>query len=248
VLSLTPYPRCIFCGAKADSREHAIPKWMSKRLGIKIRLVGQSHNITPRRQPISFASHRARIFSKPCNAHFKHLEDAAIPLLVPMAKGRTLTLGRESRDLLALWASKTGVVLLAAQAPELREVVPTDHRRSIRDRGVPHEDTWVGYFPWRGWSIVSGGEADMRHRHGMDLPGGREAYVSVFTFAQLGFKIFGVIGTVRPGYDLGDDSAGRQFWPPRSGLMNWPSGPLVTEASMPEILGGAPLVPVDERT
>src|SRR5205809_7858940 len=27
--------RCIFCGARANSREHAIPEWLSKRMGIR---------------------------------------------------------------------------------------------------------------------------------------------------------------------------------------------------------------------
>lgn len=222
---------------------------MSKRLGIKARLVGESYNITPRRQPISFASHRARIFCKPCNAHFGHLEAAAIPLLEPMAKGATLALDIESRNLLALWASKTGIALLAAKAPELREIVPMEHRRSIRELGVPHDEAWVGYFPWKGWTIITGGEADLWHRDRVDPPRGDHAYVSVFTFGQLAFKVFGVIGALIPGYALRIESpVVRQFWPPMPGLMNWPpAAPPVTEASMQEILSAAPLVPTAKQ-
>lgn len=103
-----------------------------------------------RKQPISFASFRSRIFCKPCNKHFKHLEDAVIPLMVPMAKGRFVSLDPDSQALLALWASKTAVAVIAATAPQLREVVPIDQRRSVREGGRPGDETWVGHFPWRG--------------------------------------------------------------------------------------------------
>src|SRR5712691_7751467 len=44
-----------------------------------------------RKQTISVASHRERIFCKQCNGHFKHLEDEAIPILVWMAKGQAIS-------------------------------------------------------------------------------------------------------------------------------------------------------------
>src|SRR5215211_4408947 len=34
-LQRKPPPVCVFCGGKANSMEHAIPAWISKRLGIK---------------------------------------------------------------------------------------------------------------------------------------------------------------------------------------------------------------------
>ena len=76
----TPYPICIFCDHKANSREHAIPKWMSKQLGIKALMPVTAGNATPRKQPISFASHRKHIFCKGCNKHFKQVTCQAPPL------------------------------------------------------------------------------------------------------------------------------------------------------------------------
>lgn len=219
----TPYPTCIWCGARANSREHAIPKWMSKQLKIKGFLRGNSHGITARRQPISFASHRARIFCEPCNTHFKHLEDAAIPLLVPMAKGRTLSLGDSSRELLSLWASKTAVALLAAQAPELREIVPHEHRLAIREHGRPSDETWVGYFPWSGPQSIGGGEAIRGEHSNLDPTHKRQLYVSVFTFRRLGFKVVGIIDRRSRRWAVnGSQPLTHQFWPPVPGLMHWP--------------------------
>jgi hypothetical protein len=107
-----PYPRCIFCDEKANSREHAIPKWIGKRLHmrlIEMRPVYQL-NIQPRKQPIIFGSHRERIFCKGCNAHFKHLEDEAADLVEWMARGRPIVLGAQEQDLLAQWGAKTATI------------------------------------------------------------------------------------------------------------------------------------------
>jgi hypothetical protein len=100
-----PGSLCIFCGAPADSKEHVIPGWISKRLGIKtfLRQTSAGGRVVPQKRPISFASHRKRVFCAAWNTHFKHLEDAVIPLLVPMARSFQLALDSESQQLLALW-------------------------------------------------------------------------------------------------------------------------------------------------
>jgi len=165
----TPYPRCIFCGERANSREHAIPKWMSKRLGIKTSLIGSGNVKTPREE-ISFASYRAKIFCESCNAHFKDLEDAAIPLIEPMAKGWEVTLGLSSQRTIALWAAKTTIALLAAAIREVAEVVPAHHRRAIRDLGSPPAEMWVSYFPWDGEPHIWVGTALSTSRKTMRAP------------------------------------------------------------------------------
>jgi hypothetical protein len=60
-----PGDSCIFCGAPADSKEHVIPGWISKRLGIKTFLTqtGCGGRVVRQKRPISFASHRKRILS-----------------------------------------------------------------------------------------------------------------------------------------------------------------------------------------
>lgn len=231
----TPYPPCIWCDARANSREHAIPAWMSKRLGINAQMSGWTIGLPARRHPISFKSHRKRIFCKPCNTHFKHLEDEAIPLLVPLAKGRTLVLSPDSQALLALWATKTAIALLAATNDELRDLVPMDHRRSVRYDGVVPADCWVGYFPWRGRVVFTGGEGvigddgepSARHR----------TYGEVFTFGTIGFKVTGLIDPILPDYVLAlDEPYICQFWPPTPGMITWPpDAPPVTEDRLQEL-------------
>jgi hypothetical protein len=117
-------------------------------------------SVAPRKQPISFASHRARIFCKGCNRHFKHLEDAVIPLIEPMGKGERVTLGPSDQATLALWATKTAMAVIAGTAPELDDLVPIAHRRIVREEGLPPEQAWVGFFPWGGGIHLFAGDTD----------------------------------------------------------------------------------------
>lgn len=218
---------------------------MSKRLGIKVFLNPvQWVKVSPRKQPVSFASHRARIFCSECNTHFKHLEDAAIPLLVPMARGdRQLVLGSDEQGLLAQWAAKTGFALIAATAPELRDLVPVDHRRSVREYGFPpDDDLWIAYLPWAGSVHVFGGDVQIVDG-GVTPPLSFQAYSSVFTFGKLAFKILGFIDHPS-GYILdGDMPSIRQVWPQKSSFIDWPPwGPPATDGHIQGVLDFKPLV------
>ena len=228
------YPRCVWCGARANSREHAIPAWMSKKLGIKSMMSGWTIGLPPLRHLISFASYRHRIFCKPCNTHFKHLEDEVIPLLVPMAQGRTLILGTDSQALLALWAAKTAMALLASK-DELRDLVPPDHRQSVRHASQPPADCWIGYFSWRGREVVTGGEGTIDDDR--EPPSQYRLYGETFTFGTIGFKVTGVIDPLPSQYVLGlDEPYVRQFWPPVPSMITWPPEVvLATESGLREL-------------
>jgi hypothetical protein len=236
-LKRRPPPVCAFCGDKANSKEHAIPAWISKRLGIKDELSAEDAFIAGgarrRKQPISFASHRAPVMCRPCNTHFKHLEDMGIPLLVPMAKGQTLALGRESQALLALWANKTAIALLAAEDPS---AVPNGHGQAIREARVA-ADTWVAFFPWRGGPMLStstgsvaGGSAE------------RDCYAVLLSFGALAFYVIGFCEALPASRTLaGDPPPLRQFWPPRHRMIDWPPTRPATNAILPGLLGFVPL-------
>ena len=239
------YPRCVFCGARANSREHAVPAWIARRLGIREFLPVDTAYIVGlarRKQPISFASHRARIFCSDCNKHFKHLEDAVIPFLVPMATGRVVSLDGERQALLALWAAKTAVALIAASAPELGEVVPLEHRQTIRVDGMAPADTWIGFFTWRGGPVLAGGIGTAEHP--LSPLNRYDAHMGVLTFGQVGFYVVGFAQSLHPGDAfLNDREPMIRFWPPRPGLVHWPPvvRPLSPGADFEGLLNGLPL-------
>ncbi len=195
---------------------------------------GWTIGLPPLRHLISFASYRHRIFCKPCNTHFKHLEDEVIPLLVPMAQGRTLVLDTDSQALLALWATKTAIALLAAKE-QLRDLVPSDHRQSVRYAGQTPADCWVGYLPWQGREVITGGEGTLGDGH--EPPSGYRTYGEVFMFGTIGFKVTGIIDPLPSQYVLAlDEPYICQFWPPVSGMIVWPPEVApVTESALPEL-------------
>jgi hypothetical protein len=217
---------------------------MSKQLGIKVMMSGWTIGLPALRHSISFASYRHRIFCKPCNAHFGELEEAVIPLLVPMAQGSTLALNTDSQALLALWAAKTAIALLASK-DEIRDLVPADHRQLVRYASKPPADCWIGYFPWHGREIFTGGEGTIddngepssRHR----------TYGEVFTFGTIGFKVSGLIDPLLPGHTLDlDEPYVCQFWPPVPSMIIWP--PEVSPITESVLLALALLLPVVRKS
>jgi hypothetical protein len=236
-------PKCIFCGAKANSREHVIPAWIAKRLGVKEYLASGDTVVaggTPRKQPVSFASYRARIFCSDCNTHFKHLEDAVIPLLVPMAKGLTLSLDQTSQALLALWADKTAMALIAAD-PSQEDVVPLDHHRAVREGRVA-ENTWVAFFSWSDGPALKTGSGVVTGAGEPPEPKGN--YAAILTFAGIGFYVTGFTDPLDSDRIDGEPPPAAQFWPPKHPFVHWPPPIQADKRVLPALLDWVPLRPV----
>lgn len=216
-----PYPRCVFCGERATSREHVIPAWVSKRLGLggELRAVEiAGFEGTHDTRQASVTNFRRRIFCKACNQHFKDLEDAVIPILEPMARGHSVTLGVDDQRLLALWGAKTGIAIVAP-VPETGDLVPLDHRLTVRQKDTPHAQQWVGYSAWQGGVCAIIGD------HTLTVPEddhGFRAYQGVLTFGAVALKLFGLI-QVPPGRVLDADWPSiKRVWPERGGELQWP--------------------------
>jgi hypothetical protein len=225
-----PGPRrdggCIFCDAGADSQEHVIPEWISKRLGIRD-IISMEGSIQSgphrRRRPISFASYRAPIFCTGCNTHFKHLEDAVIPVLVPMARGLSFAIGPEERALLARWCMKTAVALLSAE-PGDQDSVPPAHRRALRQHEEIAARCWIGIFRWHGEPVISGGRGVLSSQARAGKIHG--AYSAMLAFEGFGFYLIAYSDTAAaPEPPAGDHPPMLGIWPPRQGLLHWPPPP-----------------------
>jgi hypothetical protein len=219
-------PTCVFCAARADSYEHVVPAWISKRLGIKNFLSANEAFVTDeairRKQSISFANYRARVFCSGCNEHFKHLEDAVIPLLVPMARGRMLSLDQNSQALVARWAHKTAIALLAAES-DSGYSVPKQHLDAVRTTGVPGDHTRVGFFSWRGGPTLGTAQAEIVRRGDSAAP--VPGYLAFLAFAQVGFCVTGFEGPLPAKHPAAQLPEVLQFWPPRDRLLTWPPPP-----------------------
>jgi hypothetical protein len=183
-----PTAECAFCDEPGDSDEHVIPKWLSKRLSIKAEIPADVAFGVPaprrRKQGISFGGYEAPVMCEGCNEHFGKLEEAVIPLVESMAKGVTVVLDEQSQQLLALWATKTAIALLAAEDPA---TVPKVHGRMVRDEARVPEGVWVGFFPWRGDPVLwtsTGSNANTTRRL-------VEMYGALLAFGSFGRRVTG---------------------------------------------------------
>jgi hypothetical protein len=220
---VTPAPECAFCDRPGDSREHVIPEWLSKRLGINAQIPAEvAFRVRARRrrkQAIPFGGYRAPVMCHPCNEHFGRLEEIVIPLLEPMAKGMMLVLAQESQWLLALWATKTAIALLAAEDPA---TVPKAHGKMVRDEARIADGTWVGFFAWRGDPVLSTSASSWEPATTAPV----DAYGALLAFGAVGFVVFGIEAPPAvPRILSGEPRPLRQFWPRRHGMIEWPPGP-----------------------
>jgi hypothetical protein len=147
--------------------------------------------------------------------------------------------------LLALWAAKTAIMLMASH-PDLREFVPQSHRDSVRRAVLPPTNCWVGYYPWEGDVHVFGSDNVLTFT-GVNPPLRLESqsYSSVFTFRRLGFAVVGFIDGPPSGRRIsGQTDMMKQFWPSTSGLIHWPPIGEVpsTPADVVWIIRFAPLI------
>jgi hypothetical protein len=220
---------------EADSREHAIPAWIARRFGLKGVFLQQIEtNMEPAKQPISVASFRKRIFCEACNKHFKHLEDAVIPILEPMGLGDRRLISPDEQGTLALWGVKTALAILAASRIDPRDLIPETHFASVRYEGLPPDDTWVGFCPWSGPTALFAGF----------LPWGTEdvepamagdAYQVLFCFGAVALKVVGFSPSIPPPCRPGGQAAflvavwpkAEQHW-----MLDWP--PLVGVTITPD--------------
>jgi hypothetical protein len=171
---------------------------MAKRFGLRGRFLHPAEGVGPvqrRRQPISIASHRKRIFCDGCQKHFKLLEDAVIPFLALMGLGKPVTLTVERQQLLAAWGAKTAYALIGSEG-SLGDVGPQDHRYYLRQNGVPATEVYVAYAPWAGSNNLFVGESELQ---GSSVYAPETTYGAVLTINKLALKVFGITKTRLPG-------------------------------------------------
>jgi hypothetical protein len=108
---------CIFCGRRADSKEHAWPAWL---LGL-IKGNKRSQIVAEMRDGLRSWSDASvtvrRVCKTDCNEGWMHrLEDRAKPILSRLIAGEYVEIGIEQQQLISLWSLKTAMVFDALDA------------------------------------------------------------------------------------------------------------------------------------
>lgn len=215
--------QCFCCPAPADSREHVLPAWVARYLG----LAGRKFEHTTARNVAEYGevpatNFRARILCRTCNGAFGTLEDAAKPRLIPLIDGQNAILDGEDQEVIAAWAVKTVFMQLAATRK--RRSVPIGHRRHLRQTLTPPPaGCRVGIARYGGdrlrlragrWvNTPAPGRGDMRNVH---------PYTGVITIGALLLMVWGARRVPRDARIELRRHQVRQIWPIAERSLPWP--------------------------
>lgn len=159
------------------------------------------------------------------------LEDVAMPLLVPLARGRTLSLGTDSQELIGLWAAKTAIAIVAADR-DLQPAIPQEHPRAVRSGQIP-EHTWIFVLRWHGEPLLANAAFLPDDRSEW-----RDGYAALLAFREFAMFVVGADSTipidVRPITTL---PSPLQIWPRTQQFIHWP----------PVVAGDRTILPVLAR-
>jgi hypothetical protein len=161
--------KCALCGAKigrnTHSREHVFPEWLEKLFvpegedeTIPYVRRSQVRNEAMERQEwkdIPF-NMRVKALCKPCNEEWcNEIETEAKPSLIPMICNQPFTLDAPTQTSLAIWATKTLLMLQLTHAKKRRSVADDSFRWFREHRWpLPNEQVWIGRYDGTGdWPV-----------------------------------------------------------------------------------------------
>ncbi len=141
-------PKCIFCGARANSREDVWPRWILQRFrppvsGVFGHVGGDAYG-DPGRSTV-----RLRCVCGDCNTGWmSRLEEECIPVLSSMAQDVAMPLDMEQRALVAAWAVKTAMVWEFFAPVDTAPYYLGSERAAMRvDRTIPdNTDVWLARY------------------------------------------------------------------------------------------------------
>jgi len=123
---------------------------------------------------------------------------------------------------------------MIAATDGLADAVPIGHRIAVRESAEVPEGVWVGFFSWRGEPTIATGRFISANEARTN------AYGAVLAFAGIGFSVKG-FERPEPAETLnGDVPPFRQFWPPRSALIEWPTAVTADRTLLPVLMNFPP--------
>jgi hypothetical protein len=213
--------RCVFCGAKVESKEHAMPTWVRDLIaeGDEPFIHREVENAT-QQEIRGWAADGPdfkvrRVCQNHCNGGWmSELETAVQPYIAGLIKGHGRTLYRDGQQLVAFWALKTAMMW---QYASRSQPIPPNELHALYER----RGTRTPPPGWQVWIAATNGAGAAYHcpaRIKLDLPNGRDAraYASTFGIGHLALQVFG--------HELGERRATRDIGPPLGDalLRIWP--------------------------
>jgi hypothetical protein len=156
--------KCLFCDQRADTREHVVAEWLTKRMKVRDRafqaarfVEGQGLKTFPATKVQHF---RTRQVCTKCNGGWMRLLEqwfqTRLGYLVepqwPRLAYEMLTVLRDEADSLIRWMIKSAVIFERATPRGLIQTVPDDVRAVAKDRALSQDfHVWVGHIVEAGW-------------------------------------------------------------------------------------------------
>lgn len=126
--------QCLFCSSRANSLEDAWPRWITDQFEGRAPLSVEAERmgVPLRSWSVRRPTLTVRAVCNSCNnGWMSDLENQVKSLLEPLVHGRLGLLSLERQSVLALWATKTAMVLEGLDAPEYRGYAQHE-RESLR--------------------------------------------------------------------------------------------------------------------
>lgn len=196
------------------------------------RLHEQIESTITERAQLELAQYSARSLCPTCADAVAALDEQARPLLSPMIQSGAGRWDAAEQEALAAWGARTAYSILAVEgkAPG----VPRPHRRSLRERGEPHRNVFVGYGRYRGNHIgVLAGR--LLTRLGDGETGDVEAYSVLAVFGHMALKVFGVHRRFDNTRVKPPEGQLVRVWPPHASELSWPPLWSLTEAHLESV-------------
>jgi hypothetical protein len=181
---------CIFCDARADSKEHVWPEWILTRFRVPnsgvMGTVADDSYLDRNQKAL-----RLRCVCVRCNTGWmKTLEDEAMPLLSSLAQDIAMSLSEEQQRLAAVWATKMAMVWEHFSSENRRLFYLKGHREELRAKHQIPENTEIWLARYGGPRLLFCAARDMTDD--LALPNADTTFRAVSTevvFGWLGVQV-----------------------------------------------------------
>jgi hypothetical protein len=224
---------CIYCGAPATSKEHAIPKWIPRYFGLQREVMEHTRaRGIPRIASVRFDDYAGRFYCRDCHTRVNRtIENPAIPVLkrlFPLGAG---TLQPEEQQLLAAWGAKTAYAVWGRM--QKRRGVAVAHRRQLIKSGSPHRHVYVSYSRCTGDRIrVIFARTEIK-----SAQDGATTWVydCVLALGNVAIKVWGPAEPARNTKYKTPTSLAARVWPPDVEIGRWPPGRVLDDDGVTEL-------------
>lgn len=187
---------CLFCGDTASlSKEHVIPRWVNKELGIQA-VVEERRGSVRRLDVLSVVLPQVCIRCN--NGWLSELEQRAAPLLRPMLPGPALPVALDpaQQAILATWAVKTSLLLTYRKFnTQSGGWIPADnlkwlYLRRCSDLPPPGARVWLGGIRPKDTTTARRLSASAQAGCLLDRAANPVAHVGTFSLGHVLFQVF----------------------------------------------------------